>query len=192
MVPQWHCGAPTRADGRMGSRDRPLLCRLLRQSFGFKMLATASMDKKIKLWNCDQGRNISALVGHNAQVTSVDFHPVHPDILCSSDGEGELRYWKLNNASSATTCTGNLKVASKTIRQALFNPVGGKQIAVLETTNTHTRAVAMGVGGAHCDACSRRSASRWGGGYRGAPERRWAASVGDCDLRWRFGVHCSH
>jgi len=102
------------------------------------VLATASMDKQIKLWNCESGRCLGTLVGHSAAVTSVDFHPVHSDILCSSDVEGELRYWKMNNASAreiSCVCTGNLKVASKTIRQAQFNPVGGRLIAVASDSN---------------------------------------------------------
>jgi WD40 repeat protein len=97
------------------------------------VLATASMDKQVKLWNCVSGRCLGTLVGHSAAVTSVDFHPVNKDILCSSDVEGELRYWKMNSSSSqqiSCVCTGNLEVASKTIRQAQYNPSGGKLIAV--------------------------------------------------------------
>lgn len=41
-------------------------------------------------------------MGHNASVMSVDFHPNKDDLICSCDGDGEIRYWSINNGSYAS------------------------------------------------------------------------------------------
>ncbi|KAJ0803091.1 putative transcription factor WD40-like family [Helianthus annuus] len=38
-------------------------------------------------------------MGHSASVMSLDFHPNKDDLLCSCDGDGEIRYWSVNNGS---------------------------------------------------------------------------------------------
>ncbi|KAH7568905.1 hypothetical protein JRO89_XS06G0070600 [Xanthoceras sorbifolium] len=43
--------------------------------------------------------------GHNAEVTSLDFHPVKKEILCSCDALGTIKLWNVNDQ----TCTGTFK-----------------------------------------------------------------------------------
>uniref|UniRef100_A0A2P2MDY7 Transcriptional corepressor LEUNIG n=1 Tax=Rhizophora mucronata TaxID=61149 RepID=A0A2P2MDY7_RHIMU len=37
---------------------------------------------------------------------SLDFHPKKDDLICSCDGEGEIRYWSITNGN----CAGVFKV----------------------------------------------------------------------------------
>jgi len=39
-------------------------------------------------------------------VTSLDFHPIKDDLICSCDNDNEIRYWSINNGS----CTRVYKV----------------------------------------------------------------------------------
>lgn len=47
------------------------------------------------------GYSLRTFVGHNATVMSLDFHPIKDDLICSCDGDGEIRYWSINNGSYA-------------------------------------------------------------------------------------------
>ncbi|GJT55005.1 transcriptional corepressor LEUNIG-like protein isoform X3 [Tanacetum coccineum] len=48
-------------------------------------LATSSFDKTVRVWDAD---NVS---WHSASVMSLDFHPNKDDLICSCDGDGEIR-----------------------------------------------------------------------------------------------------
>jgi len=56
-----------------------------------KILAVASTDKVIRLWETATGRPLRALVGHRDEVTSLDFGP--GGRLASGGYDGELRLW---------------------------------------------------------------------------------------------------
>ncbi|KAI4964159.1 hypothetical protein ZWY2020_006961 [Hordeum vulgare] len=59
-------------------------------------LATSSFDRTVKLWNiADPAFSQHTFTGHNYQVTSLDFHPKKTELLCSCDGNGEIRYWNV-------------------------------------------------------------------------------------------------
>ncbi|KAJ0449255.1 putative transcription factor WD40-like family [Helianthus annuus] len=45
------------------------------------------------------GFSLRTFMGHSASVMSLDFHPNKDDLLCSCDGDGEIRYWSINNGS---------------------------------------------------------------------------------------------
>lgn len=47
-------------------------------------------------------------MGHSATVMSLDFHPNKDDLICSCDGDGEIRYWSINNGSCARVFKVNL------------------------------------------------------------------------------------
>ena len=36
---------------------------------------------------------------------SLDFHPSKEDLICSCDGDGEMRYWSINNGNCARVFT---------------------------------------------------------------------------------------
>lgn len=52
------------------------------------------------------GYSIRTFMGHSASVMSLDFHPTKDDLVCSCDGDGEVRYWSINNGN----CTRFFKV----------------------------------------------------------------------------------
>lgn len=56
-------------------------------------------------------------MGHSASVMSLDFHPNKDDLICSCDGDGEIRYWSINNGS----CARVFKVESSKMVYALVN-----------------------------------------------------------------------
>lgn len=47
------------------------------------------------------GYSLRTFTGHSASVMSLDFHPNKDDLICSCDGDGEIRYWSINNGSCA-------------------------------------------------------------------------------------------
>lgn len=47
------------------------------------------------------GYSLRNFVGHSATVMSLDFHPNKDDLICSCDGDGEIRYWSINNGNCA-------------------------------------------------------------------------------------------
>lgn len=52
------------------------------------------------------GYSLRTFTGHSAGVMSLDFHPNKEDLICSCDGDGEIRCWSINNGS----CTRVFKV----------------------------------------------------------------------------------
>uniref|UniRef100_A0A8R7QY39 Transcriptional corepressor LEUNIG n=1 Tax=Triticum urartu TaxID=4572 RepID=A0A8R7QY39_TRIUA len=63
-------------------------------------LATSSFDRTVKLWNiADPAFSQHTFAGHNYSVTSLDFHPKKTELLCSCDGNGEIRYWNVTQHS---------------------------------------------------------------------------------------------
>nr|XP_043609186.1 uncharacterized protein LOC122581101 isoform X2 [Erigeron canadensis] len=86
-------------------------------------LATSSFDKSVRLWDVDNpGYSLRTFMGHSAPVISLDFHPNKDDLICSCDGEGEIRYWSVNSGS----CDRVFKGATAQVR---FQPQHGRFLA---------------------------------------------------------------
>ena len=53
----------------------------------------------IRLLQCffQQDDTVHTFTGHSASVMSVDFHPNKDDLICSCDGNGEIRLWSISN-----------------------------------------------------------------------------------------------
>ncbi|KAF0933420.1 hypothetical protein E2562_018524 [Oryza meyeriana var. granulata] len=91
-------------------------------------LATSSFDRTIKLWNAaDPGFSLHTFLGHSVQVTSLDFHPKKTDLLCSCDGNGEIRYWNLNQLNC-------IRVMKGGTAQVRFQPNSGQFLAAAAET----------------------------------------------------------
>lgn len=57
-----------------------------------------------------QGFSLRTFTGHSASVMSLDFHPNKEDLICSCDGDSEIRFWSIKNGS----CTRVFKVCNRT------------------------------------------------------------------------------
>ena len=56
------------------------------------LLASGSLDKKIRLWDVKTGGEIKQLQGHTESITSVVFAP-DGKVLASGSGDGTIRLW---------------------------------------------------------------------------------------------------
>jgi WD40 repeat protein len=95
----------------------------VRFSQNMPRLATSSFDKTVRVWDADNpGYSLRTFTGHSASVMSLDFHPTQDDLICSCDGDGEIRYWSINNGS----CTRVFKGGNAYMR---FQPRHGRYLA---------------------------------------------------------------
>ncbi|KAL9259916.1 Transcriptional corepressor LEUNIG-like protein [Drosera capensis] len=86
-------------------------------------LATSSFDKTVRVWDAgNTDYSLCTFSGHSTSVWSLDFHPNREDLVCSSDANGEIRYWTINNGSCAKVFQGGMK-------QVRFQPQHGKYLA---------------------------------------------------------------
>ncbi|KAJ6862356.1 hypothetical protein NC652_039255 [Populus alba x Populus x berolinensis] len=86
-------------------------------------LATSSFDKTVRVWDADNPNfSLRTFTGHSSNVMSLDFHPNKDDLICSCDGDGEIRYWSITNGSCARVFKGGMA-------QMRFQPRAGKYLA---------------------------------------------------------------
>ncbi|THU63384.1 hypothetical protein C4D60_Mb01t15200 [Musa balbisiana] len=103
--------------------EHTLLITDVRFSPSMPRLATSSFDKTVRVWDADNpGYSLRTFTGHSASVMSLDFHPSKEDLICSCDGDGEMRYWSINNGNCARVFTGGTT-------QMRFQPHHGRYIA---------------------------------------------------------------
>ncbi|KAL0407788.1 UNVERIFIED_CONTAM: Transcriptional corepressor LEUNIG [Sesamum radiatum] len=70
-------------------------------------LATSSLDKTVRVWDTNNpGTSLCKFTRHTCGVMSLDFHP-YKDIVCSSDANGEIKYWSVNSGGCATVFKGH-------------------------------------------------------------------------------------
>ena len=88
------------------------------------LLATASDDQVIKIWESDLSAPDGRFIGHDARVTGLAWHPTDETLLtCSEDGT--IKGWSPSRGQKAPV----LFQAPDRIRQAAWNP-GGSEVAV--------------------------------------------------------------
>ncbi|RLN24026.1 transcriptional corepressor LEUNIG-like isoform X1 [Panicum miliaceum] len=81
--------------------EHSLLITDVRFSPSTPRLATSSFDKTVRVWDVDnQGYSIRTFTGHSASVMSLDFHPNKDDLICSSDGDNEIRFWSIKHGNN--------------------------------------------------------------------------------------------
>ncbi|XP_034228757.1 transcriptional corepressor LEUNIG_HOMOLOG-like isoform X4 [Prunus dulcis] len=86
-------------------------------------LATASVDKSVRLWDAaNPNYCLQAYTGHNSPIMSLDFHPKKTDLFCFCDHDNEIHYWNINPFS----CTHNSKGGTAQVR---FQPRTGQLLA---------------------------------------------------------------
>ncbi|VFQ73244.1 unnamed protein product [Cuscuta campestris] len=60
--------------------------------------ATSSFDMTVRVWDVDNpGNSLRIFTVPSASMMSVDFHPNKEDLICSCDGNSEIRYWSIKN-----------------------------------------------------------------------------------------------
>lgn len=52
-------------------------------------------------WHLQPGYSLRTFTGHSASVMSLDFHPNKEELICSCNGDGEIRSWSINKCSCA-------------------------------------------------------------------------------------------
>ncbi|KAL0924283.1 hypothetical protein M5K25_005099 [Dendrobium thyrsiflorum] len=103
--------------------EHNLLVTDVRFSPNIPRLATSSFDKTVRVWDADNpGYSLRTFTGHSASVMSLDFHPTKDDLICSCDGDGEIRYWSINNGSYTRVFKGGTT-------QMRFQPHLGRYLA---------------------------------------------------------------
>ena len=70
------------------------------------MLASASWDRTIRLWNVNTGRLLHTLTGHTNDIMSVAFS-LDGQTLASGSWDGTIRLWNPNNGNLKRTLTGH-------------------------------------------------------------------------------------
>ncbi|XAR69340.1 hypothetical protein NMG60_11000886 [Bertholletia excelsa] len=95
----------------------------VRFSHSLSHLATSSFDRTVKVWDADNPRNsLCTFTGHSASVMSVDFHPDKAELICSCDGNGEIRYWNFVDGSCPRVFMGGTA-------HVRFQPLLGRYLA---------------------------------------------------------------
>ncbi|KAJ6390067.1 hypothetical protein OIU77_024314 [Salix suchowensis] len=70
-------------------------------------LATASVDKSVRLWDANNPSYcLHEYTGHSSPIMSLDFHPKKTDLFCFSDNDNEIRYWNINPFTSVRVSKG--------------------------------------------------------------------------------------
>lgn len=99
------------------------------------LVASASTDQVIKLYDIRSMRELYTLKGHGKEACSLDWHPTHPDLLVSGGGEGSMHYWSLR-ASDPTTPIHSIETAHDSNVWALsWHPLGH---VLASGSNDHT------------------------------------------------------
>nr|GMD48972.1 transcriptional corepressor LEUNIG-like isoform X1 [Ipomoea batatas] len=101
-----------------------LLITDVRFSPSMSRIATSSFDRTIRVWSADNyhGHSIRNFTGHSVAILSLDFHPNNEDLICSCDGDGEIRYWSVTNGCCTSALTGGTT-------QVRFQPRLGRYLA---------------------------------------------------------------
>lgn len=96
------------------------------------MLATGSLDEKLKLWDIQTGQYLREFQGHNRGVYSIAFHP-NGNILASSDGDYTVRLWDVHTGQCVHVLqTGGVGAVAFAPDGSLFGS-GGSVVKLWET-----------------------------------------------------------
>ncbi len=84
-----------------------------------KLLASASLDKTVQVWNIDKRSKLATFKGHKVAVSAVAFSP-DAKTVASGDVKKEIKLWDVSNRSERATLTGH----TSRICALVFSPDG--------------------------------------------------------------------
>jgi WD40 repeat protein len=84
-----------------------------------RLLASAGMDSRIRLWNARSGELLQEFTGHTAEVHAVAFSP-DGQWLASAGRPGEIRLWSVSQGRQVAVIEGHTDV----VRGLAFSPDG--------------------------------------------------------------------
>ena len=139
-----------------------------------RILASASSDNTVRLWNPNTGQETASLIGHTRHVQSVAFSP-NGQSLASASRDNTIRLWNLNTGQTIRELKGHtdyvfsvafspngqtLASASKDKTVRLWNPSTGQTIRELKGHADHVFSVAFSPNGQTLASASRDNTIR--------------------------------
>ena len=89
-----------------------------------QIIASASYDGTIKLWNARSFQEIASFIGHEATVADVAFSP-NSSIIASASDDKAIKLWDINTGQEVATLKGH----TGEVARVVFSPDGSRIVS---------------------------------------------------------------
>ena len=100
-----------------------------------RLLASASLDRTVRLWDVATQRPLATMTGHSDAVVSVAFHP-QGHMLATASFDGTARLWDISNRT-APAPLGVLTGHTDRVYSVAFAPDGSRAATASEDRTAH-------------------------------------------------------